>query len=120
MGDGKEMTTNTLQFAIIPEYGHMIQAGSVYYVPKGGSASKQDEFDAIKKQCEFNDPVKKGCGAFAGQDGISDLAVNCYFSSWATKTILDVANNSLSKDDGGSYTCCPKKLPEAPKEEKTN
>ncbi len=120
LGDGKEMTTNTLQFAVIPEYGYMIQSGSVYYVPKDGFATKQDEYDAIKKQCEFNDPVKKGCGLFAGQDNNADLAVNCYYSSWATQTILDVANSSLDKGDGGSFACCPKKLPEAPKDDTKN
>ena len=139
LADGTEITTNTLNYNLIPTFGTTIQMGSTYYIPENGypapeegNTLSKEEYDAIMKQCAFNDALIGG-GCFYGQD--SSL-VNCYagdtdweryivetyggtyIPGYAAFGVVEMIYNTYKKpaDDNGYYACCPGTAPEAPEE----
>jgi hypothetical protein len=71
-----------------------------------------DEYNAIDAACLFQDALINGC--LIGQD--SSL-INCHAAMGAGEIIEQEYNLVHADPDGGTWTCCPMKMPEKPKED---
>lgn len=118
---GQLMRTNTLQFNLIPVFVEMVQSGAVYITPAGGfpaptgtNTLSMEEYNTINGACLFQEPLINGC--FIGQNG---SLINCHAAMDAGDIIETVFDARYPDADGGSWTCCPLKVPEKPKEEET-
>ncbi|MCK5807531.1 hypothetical protein KAH37_00950 [bacterium] len=119
-GGGQKIQTNTLQFNLIPVFIAMVQSGALYLEPAAGFPDPDEgntisieEYNAMEAACLFQDALINGC--LVGQD--SSL-VNCHAGMGVGDNIEHEYNTNpaFQDSDGGTWICCPMKLPEKPKE----
>jgi len=120
-GGGQKIQTNTLQFNLIPVFVEMVQGGALYITPAGGFPTPTgtntisiEEYNAMDAACLFQDALINGC--LIGQDA---SLINCHAAMGAGEIIEQEYDLVHADPDGGTWTCCPMKMPEKPEEEDT-